>query len=466
MQDVHPRHLWSQSGSWLARNPLGSALALGILLGSIVFLSLRARGLMSDEGSACTIAQGILQGRLPYKFYFNEKPPLQYFWTAAIMAISQPTFFGARLAPAVTLAMTAACILCGLLARTRNLLVILGWTAMLFLVAVDLSAFLDLAEAMLALLFCASALLVIHEDLGKETPRLKAGLQGVLFGIAIGFRQHAIAPALVMLFLPNARLHKRAYGMGLVLGIVGWLGPLLALGIGPDLYNSTVAFYFNEGVAARYFRRPQWNDYGGFALWIVCFAWLANLKVYRPQLPWLIFWFASMALSAAGRMDAFRLWPSTAAMLVLIAQAAPDKGLAARGSALAFASLAMLTLFRAFPADSSVILAASDRVASATSDKDLIWIGPSNPMVYCLANRRPASRYYFILPWTAKATVRQQIVADITRRAPKLLVLDGYKRELSVSQVLPELLGVVSKHYHAIETYGSLTFYQRNSLPR
>ncbi|HEY4265835.1 MAG TPA: hypothetical protein VGM72_10995, partial [Micropepsaceae bacterium] len=79
------------------RRPLALALSFGVFLAGFVYFLCRSRGFFSDEGSYCTIAQGILHGELPYRSYFNEKPPLQYFWTAAIMAISWPTMSGARL---------------------------------------------------------------------------------------------------------------------------------------------------------------------------------------------------------------------------------------------------------------------------------------------------------------------------------------------------------------------------------
>ena len=461
MQAIRLRQIWEHARARLARSPLTIALPLGIVLGLAVYLCCRGRGYFGDEGSACTIAQGILLGKFPYQSYFNEKPPLQYFWTAAVMAISRPTLSATRLASTVALVLTAVCILSGHAARTRNWPALLGWTVLLFFAAIDFSAYEGIAEVPLAFLYCASALLLLDGDLGERKLRLKAALQGAIFGIAIGFRQHEIAPALVMLFLPNAKLPKRAYCFGLALAIVCWLGPLLALGLGPDLFNSIVAFHFNNALVKTYFTGPAWSEREGYALWFLCLAWLASLKTYRKNLLWLVFWFVAMASPAFARMDAFRLWPSTAAMLVLIARAAPGNGPVARLPAIAFALIAFYMLLKTYPLSSSANFKVSNAIVSATSPEDHIWVGPFDPLAYCLAQRRPASRYYFLTPWTAKAEVRREIMADIARTAPKLVILVP-SGPYGISQVLPELLGLVAKKYHATGTHDGLVFYQRN----
>src|ERR1700742_691690 len=92
------RRLLSRAASFVERSPLLLAAPIGAVLALAIYFACRSRGYFSDEGSFCTVAQGLLHGRLPYRDLFNEKPPLQYFWTAAVMALSQPTLGGARLA--------------------------------------------------------------------------------------------------------------------------------------------------------------------------------------------------------------------------------------------------------------------------------------------------------------------------------------------------------------------------------
>jgi hypothetical protein len=466
MPAILSRPIWAQADSFTARRPLVVALPFGIFLAAFVYFLCRSRGFFSDEGSYCTIAQGILRGELPYRSYFNEKPPLQYFWTAAIMALSAPTISGARLASAAALMLTAAFILRGPAPDARrNLPALLGWTGLIFLVALDMAAFNDTAETSLAVLFAGSALLIANP--GSDGFRLQrnAAVQGAIFGVAIGFRQAAIAPALVMLLLPHATLPKRAYLCGLAVGLLCWLGPLFALGIGSDFFDSVVRFHFNNPSVATYFRGSNENERIAIAVWLLCFGWLASLKEYRGKRLWLIVWFAAMALPFFGRMDVFRLWPSTAAMLVLLARANHD-GLAARAVALATAAIALVALLLNRPATFPESLDVSNDIAAMTRPDDRVWAGPFNPLRYCLAQRQPASRYYFILPWTAKAEVRQEIVADIVKSPAKLIAIDHMDSDshFGVRHLLPELRDVLAKNYHFTHTRRGTDFYVRNAV--
>ena len=441
------------------------AVPLSILLAAIVYFLCRSRGYFSDEGSFCTTAQGILQGRLPYRDYFNEKPPLQYFWTAAIMAISAPTLSGARLAAAATLMLTAACILRAPAAQARrDGLALLGWMGIIFLAALDMAAFNDTAESSLAFLFAASAFLFVNP--GSDEPRRArtAALQGVISGIAIGFRQAAIAPALMLLLLPHADLPKRSYLCGFAVGLACWLAPLIALGMGPTFFHSAVTFHADNPAMTTYFRGPLARELVDIAVWIVCFGWLATLKEYKGKRLWLIFWFAAMALSFFGRMDAFRLWPSTAAMLVLLARA-DHEGFSARAGAIATAGLALFALLLHRPEVFPASLDVSKDIAALTRPGDRVWTGPFSPLRYCLAQRQPASRYYFILPWTAKAEVRQEIVEDIVRSSPKLIAIDHIDSEdqFGVRRLLPGLRDIIAKNYHFARTRRGTDFYLRNA---
>jgi hypothetical protein len=435
------------------------ALSLSVLLAATVYLCCRARRYFSDEGSFCTIAQGILVGKLPYQSFFNEKPPLQYFWTAAVMVLGGPTFGAARLAASMALAGTAFCVLYAP-ARRRNMLEVLTWIGLLFLASMDLSAFQDTAESSLAALFSASALLLNAGKTGKRAS-LIACLQGLIFGIAAGFRQTALAPALAILFLPQVLPWWRFYISSFSLGVLAWLGPLLALGLGHSLFESVVTFHLNNPLVGTYFRGPSWSDRYGFALWLLSFAWLASLKDERRYKIVLLLWIATMAASALGRMDAFRLWPSMAAMLVLIAEKTPDTSPAPRVWSIATTVVGLFVLITTYPRTSLEIINISRTVATMTHPDDRIWVGPYDPLPYCLARRQPASRYYFVLPWTAKPEVRRQVVDDIAAASPKLIVIED-RGVLGLRRLLPELRNTIAKSYHPSRSYEGLEFYARN----
>jgi hypothetical protein len=375
------------------------------------------------------------------------------------MAFGGPTFIAARLAASVALAVTALCVLY-VPAQRRNVPEVLAWTGLLFLLAMDLSAFQDTAESSLAVLFSASALLLSADGSGKRAP-LVACLQGLIFGIAAGFRQTVLAPAFVMLFLPQIRAWWRFYIPSFALGVMIWLGPLLVLGLGNELIESIVTFHLHNPLVGTYFRGPVRVDRYGFALWLLGLAWLASLKGDRRYKIGLLLWVAAMAASALGRMDAFRLWPSMAAVLVLIAEAAPDASLAPRGLPIATAAMGLLVLITTYPQTSSEIINISRTVAAMTRPDDRIWVGPYDPLPYCLAQRQPASRYYFILPWTAKPEVRRQIIDDIADASPKLIVIED-RGVFGLGRLLPELRNTIAKNYHPSRSYEGREFYARN----
>jgi hypothetical protein len=438
------------------------AIALAGVIGAAVYFLCRGRGYFADEGSFCTIAQGILRGELPYRDLFNEKPPLQYVWTAAMMALSAPTLAGARLAAIVSLSLTALCILSGPAARSRHPLWLFGWAAFLFLAATDMAAFNDTAESSLALLFSLSALIVSQPELVEERERLvMAALLGALFGVAMGFRQTAAVPALVMLFLPQAKLPKLAFGVGVSAGLLCWLVPVFALGIGQDFTRSVVTFHVGNSLAASYFHRPFSQDLPSIALWVLCLVWLGNLKEYREQRLWLLAFVIAMALPFFGRMDAFRLWPSTAAMLVLIARVSSFEDVGARVCGIVATGIALVAIFVSFPQSNPDLVASTKAIAAMTRPSDRIWVGAFSPESYCLTQREPASRYYFILPWTAKDEVRRQIVADIETVPSKLVVVQGgpYK----AWRLLPELQGLLARDYRFAGSFGGAAFYLRKT---
>jgi hypothetical protein len=462
-QPTFLRQWLSRAAPFIARNPLLVAAPVGAVLAFAIYFVSRSRGYFPDEGSFCTVAQGLLHGRLPYRDLFNEKPPLQYFWTAAVMAISQPALAGARLASTLALAVVMACILRGPAKQIGQPAQLAGWAILAPLVAMDMFAFNNTAESSLAVLFGLSALLLRKSALGEAPAGKSAAALGFLSGLTIGFRQSAIVPALLLMFPPNKNFSKTAYCGGLAAGLLCWLGPLFMLGIGRDFFHSTVSFHLSNPAAMSYLRGPAPVDMGGGLLWFLCLGWLARLRANSKGLPWLLLWLAAIGSSAFFRMDTFRLWPSTAAALVLIAHEVPAKNALARIAPVATALVAMLLLISFHPRKLGAELQLSSAIARATRPEDRVWVGPFDPVAYCLAERQPASRYYFILPWTAKTEVRQRIIADIAGTQPRLVVLNE-RDEFDIWQTLPGLFAIISQRYHPIRTYGDTVFYERNGL--
>lgn len=449
-----------ETKTWPAAAQIYLAPLIGLLVGALVFFFLRARGYFTDEGAFCTLAQGILHGEFPYKAYFNEKPPLQYFWTAAVMALTEPTMIGARLASAISFGATLAFILQKPAKRLRHPGELLAWIILAVAVGLCMSAYLDTADSSLALLYSASLWLTLNPSEDVRRRRMVSVVQGAIFGIALGFRQTAIAPALVMLLLPEGKLPKMPFVGGFMLGLLGWLVPVLLLGMGPDLVRSTLTFYADNPHASTYLREPRRTSLGAVAVWLLGLVWFwtkpGTGSEQWKQRAWFVALVIAMGLQAFGRMEPFRLWPSMAAMLVLLAHTPIGPKIAARAIAAAAAAIALIATLYRFPQPVGDFQATAEAIAAMTSPSDRVWVGPGKPLGYCLAQRRPSSRYYFIMPWTAKPEVTAQILHDVALPTTKLIVLFEDPR---LQDMLPGLDAVLAQHYRPAGIHGGARFY-------
>ncbi len=416
------------------------ALLFGALLAAATFVAYRERGEFGDEGSFCTIAQGILGGRLPYRDLFNEKPPLQYFWTAAVMAFGGPTLAGARIASSIALALTAGCIVLGPLRKRGNGLLAVGFMLATAAIAIRLEAYRNTADSTLALLYVLSAIFI-----GRE-PR-RAGnvvVAGALQGLALGFRQTASASALVLLLSPGLTRRRAAFAFGLVAGLLAWLVPLAATGDFMDFVRAALLFHIGNTGAASYLGHNIDHRSSLIAWALILAAVGIGSRLNRAERIWALCWLLTAALAYFGRKEEFRLWPSAAAALAMLSweaglvAAMPSLTLRTLGAGLvAIATLvAGVTALQHLPMRHSQVESIAVALRRVTRPQDEVWAGPFTPFIYCLAQRRPASRYYFVLPWTAKPEVRGEIVRDILAKRP-VIVIDRSVFAFDIEKLVP-----------------------------
>ena len=377
------------------------ALLCGGLLAAATYVAYDGRGLFDDEGSFCTIAQGVLGGRLPYRDLFNEKPPLQYFWTAAVMALGGPTLVSARIASSIMLALTAACIALGPLLRRANGLAVVGLMVATGLIAVRMEAYRNTADSSLALLYALSAVFFVRAPLAKGSALVFGALQGV----ALGFRQAAAPTILVSLVSPALAGRRLVFATGVLAGLMAWLVPLAALGIFMDFVRATVLFHVGNSDASKYFTQ-QPHDLVATLVWLLLLGAVgAGSARARGARFWAVVWLGAAATAFIGMQDAFRLWPSAAAALAMLAWdeslwPAPSFSLRARAAGVLGVAprVAGVNDPTARPHRHAPIEAAAAALKRVSQPQDEVWAGPFAPFVYCLAQRRPASRYYFVLP--------------------------------------------------------------------
>ena len=70
--------------------------------------------------------------------------------------------------------------------------------------------------------------------------------------------------------------------------------------------------------------------------------------------------------------------------------------------------------------------------------------------------RRPASRYYFLLPWTAKPEVRRELTQDILTKRPVIMI--WRLQTLDIDAYVPELGPILEAQYRLAPPDGDWPF--------
>jgi MFS family permease len=444
----------------LDRRRFGLSLLLSVAACGLVYVLCQGRGEFGDEGSYCLIGQGILRGGLPYRDFFNEKPPLQYFLTALTMALTHATLGGARVLPAINLGLTILIVL--MASPARRLASAVGWTLVLAIASIAFLAFSDTAESSLAVLYALAALLVLRWGPMGRRPIATALAVGCLFGLACGFRQTAVIAAAVAVLTPQMRPHWRFVLIGFVAGVLSWAGALMALGIGPDFLASTVLFHLSNPLAGKYLRGLNPMDIPAVLLWVTGFCGAGVVLWRRREGFWALAWIVAMAAPFFGRMDPFRLWPAMAVIILVLALHGADRGRWERLAPYGLAALAVAVVLVSHPHPMTRATREARLIVAHSAAGDAVWVAPFNPSLYCLADRRPASKYYFVLPWTRKADVLAQVGRDLVQNRPQLIadVSDGL---YSLQTIVPDAQGIIDRGYHLLAQEPGLKLYERNA---
>ncbi len=436
------------------------AFALAWATAAAYYLLLRHSGPFGDEGSYCTIAQGIVDGALPYRDYFNEKPPVQYFWTALVFSLFGSGIDSSRIAASAMLGIALSITLLPLSRRPHALLQLLFWTAALASLGLLMRAYNNLAESTLAVLFVASLALMLRP--GANTSGHTAFAVGLLQGLACGVRQSAWISALLLGFTPWTAASRPSYLAGLLCGLAAWIAPLAILGILGETFSATLLFHADNSNFATYFSHHGENKTVALLIWLAIVASVYSHAKKNGHL-WMVLWLIIAALPFFGRLDAFRLWPSILmglAYLIGSRSLAPNPRLLLAGTLI----LPAIAIGLYKPGDFNNALAISREAARQTAPDDRIWAGPFAPNLYCLSQRRPASRYYFSLPWTMKPDAQAALLHDLQASPPKLII-DTSSGDLQLTSLVPGMGELLARHYQLVNETKTARFYLRKPTP-
>jgi hypothetical protein len=409
---------------WLALAVAGAVAATALLYA--VWLPRRP---FTDEGSACTLAQGLLRGQVLYRDLVNEKAPGQYALTAAYFAVlgaSRPVL---RLVPAVSLLL--ATLLAGRLTRvlagSRRASVAAG--VALLAMAPAYQAIHDLAETSLAAVALAAVTLLLAPPARLAEHRSRLVAIGALLGLGLWFKQTFIWAALGFLAAPAARGRRSSIVAGAAaawtigLAVAWWHS-------GPALLQATVLDAVGE-VA---------DPHSGYARWptpaeaLLCAVHLGVLGVVvamgrarrSDAVASLCAIAAFMTLATFPRVNAFRLWPA-APLLVAAAATTAVRETGRRRIAVVAMVCGWALLFTAvrWPSRATSFREIDDVAAAVvrfSEPGDAIWVGPHEPNIYCASGRRPAARLIFVTPWYPPPSARAELAATLARAEPRVIV--------------------------------------------
>lgn len=447
--------LFAEPGS---RKSVMWALLLGALASGAIHWLYWNTGAFGDEGSFCTLGQELLHGHLPYRDYFNEKMPLQYVWTAAVMRVSTIGIEGTRLAAGISLAAVFSMFAYQL--RFRSLTESMPPLLLLGVVCAGMRGYNNSAEASLAVLYGLAAMLIARDDNSQGHARAVALGLGLIHGLAIGFRQTGVACAIVVLASPWVSGCRKAFVSGVVIALSGWIGLLAAIGLEPSQLWNALFFFAGASDTAQYFLAEATGR--AFTLvWLALLIALVWTSAERRRALWTVAWLLAIAVPFFGRLDAFRLWPSTVAASLLLLPMVMQRKQLLQGLSMLIAAAALMSRLgrpETFEKDAEI----ASYLRRQTSTQDFIWVAPWRPNVYCLSSRESASRFYFVLPWTAQDRVRDEIMSDLERRKPKVIV-DVSDYQYSLARIFPQLPQWLAASYHApIRTQAAVYYHRRD----
>jgi 4-amino-4-deoxy-L-arabinose transferase-like glycosyltransferase len=446
---------------------IGSAFALGILLRS----QIAAIPLERDEGEYAYIGQRWLQGEIPYKDTFDQKPPGAFAVYACILWAFAPSatvihwcmqlyslatiacvFWLGRMLYCTTVGFYAAC-LCAFLTTSASLL---GNSA-----NTEQFMILPIAAAMLSMI--------------RAVDRNSAGsalLTGMLLAGAMLFKQVAFfnfvfSGVYLLIYGKRVAILLAAFLAGTLLALTPVTVYFWAKDAGPQFYDCTIGHNVHYArvmgimdypiqfeLAMRGVLRVQWPIYAcaGIAVGLAVWKWLGRPRqaIARADVTLLVWLaFSAAAIAVGGYFREHYFVQAIPPLALLAARGITDvagrfPGLWGRllGAVLCLAvilyGLARESwyYFPGSPAEKCrqlygdfvfpESLAIGQYLAETSAPTDRVLIVGSEPQILCYADRKSATRYIFFYPLTLTSEDarqrQQQVLKEIREHPPKFII--------------------------------------------
>lgn len=411
----------------------------------------------TDEGSYCTIGQAITNGSILYRDIYNEKAPLPYFLAVPFVKGSEPI---RDLRTVILFFNMVTVLLLYLVLRMNSLSALNTLSIILFyiLTAPLFQSFSYISETV-ALPIILFVLFQLYRDQKGHLNILAGFFSPLLIFIKQPF---VVFSLLIMLFAARSPNVRGGFYKGVFLSIIFMSILFFSTGLFMPFIENII-FALTRYDIKIYSRTPYQIEYYQFFLMLGLFI-LFVIETIRREIPFYKFVIIlSLLLPGIFRMDAFKLLPFFTLLLVFLARGEYVRGIRNLPLILLLLSIASVYQYRfILNQNFDGIKMISYYIQSAVPPEESIWVGPHEANIYCISHRRPASKYYFILPWIARPEVVQDIVEDLVGQgAPRCIVDVSRFNNASprgLETVLPEFDSLV-KDYSDIKMINNTIIY-------
>lgn len=425
-----------------------------LLLNVVIHLSLLHASPFQDEGCFASSGIWIGEGDIFYKDTWNERGPLIYFLSALWFKIAPNNLEAARI-----LALILSSIQVLLLFKVARFFVGQRWALLAPLYYITWHIFFlgsfYLTEQLEGVLILVAMLMVSPMDT-KAFERWRLVVAGLAFGLLAMDKQSSIFLLLCAVIGLLIGIRSRKYSYTLFLYFSG--GVLLPWAIlfiryamigEVDTLLWGLFFPITEYRIEAYTRFPSHNELVLFAPTLFLLFVYTIMVFFYPTYKGKIILTFGVGLMIMASPSFFIhhmltiLLPASLAFAFLLADLSKRSWRMVFGYILVgfiifnFWSIryswGLVSWFFQFDRWSEVA-AISEEIKERTPKDDRIWIFPHESTIYLFADRKNASRYPFLLPWTASKNALEQIINDLETTQPKFVVYSNLYRDNSPGQ--------------------------------
>lgn len=429
-----------------------------LIIASAIFILFLGKRPFTDEGSFCTIAQAISKGAILYRDIYNEKAPLPYFIASIFINTGENPIVVLRTISFFFFLLTIFLIY--LIGKANLLQPIESMSLTLFYgITVPLFQSFNYTAEIISLPLVLFILWQIRRDSNDKINLLTGFFTGLLIFIKQPFVPFVLITIVFALFSKNLR---KNFFIGLLISLLLTLFLLKLKGtLMPFIENNI--FTINQYNIKSYMRFPYPNEYYQFIL--LGSLLIATIYFFIKRIVSIYEFLSIFCLLTMGmvRMDAFKMLPLFTTFIFVFTRKDTFSLIKNKFLITIFLSILSIRQYGEISnQDFEQIKAISYTIETKTTQNDSIWVGPHEANIYCISKRRPASKYFFILPWINRPEVLSVLNEDLINNDPPRCIIDVSKfnnaTEYNLKDMLPILLKLLENYKDVQEINGAIIY--------